>query len=111
MPRPGGGPKPGGGWSETGRTPWSETGRDSLVNVIDEVEDFTFPSYIYTPRGTSPLSLFGEYNHKIALSRGCTGAFGFGNTGDGGTNPAFQDRVLRGCGSLQHPKGHEAVRL
>lgn len=40
----------------------------SLVNVIDK-EEFTFRPYVYTPRGTSQLTLFVECIKEIPLSR------------------------------------------
>lgn len=35
-----------------------QAGNKSLVNVIHKEEEFSFRSNFFTPRGTSPLSLF-----------------------------------------------------
>lgn len=51
---------------------------------VREEEEFTFRPYIYTPQGTSPLSLFDEHDQEIALSRQDVRSFGHGDGGGSG---------------------------
>lgn len=41
-----------------------QAGHESLVKVID-VEEFNFHPYVFTPRGTFPVNLFGLHNQEI----------------------------------------------
>lgn len=41
---------------------------ESMINVIDMEEEFTFHLYVHTPRGTTLLRLFTERNQEVVLS-------------------------------------------
>lgn len=72
-----------------------------LADVIDKEEEFKFRPYIYTPRGTSPLSPFAERNQKYALSRKDTLYLALAMAVVVAPNfAAIQDGIQRGHGSL-----------
>lgn len=89
-----------------------QAGNKSLATVIDKEEDFNFPLYLYTPRGTSLFSLFVERKKEIELhSSGHTRSLGHSDGGGGCSDfVAFQDGIHQ-YGSLQPPESPETSGL